>query len=129
MAITASTIESAPMFTIFRGGNNVAEVNELDGRYDVYWRIVNTEDDPCDDEVMDNLELDGHLCRMVLVNGFPVTPEVCLDRADEDGVAHLISDIDAALWALNNEYDLIKVPDEVGQPSYRLYLLKDPEEG
>jgi hypothetical protein len=122
--INIRTIETAPMFTIFRGGKDVAETNTLDGTYGVYWAFFKTDDDPCDDEVLDKLELDDILPSMFLIDNCPVSPEALLERADEDGVAHMVSDLDAALWALNNDYDLIKVPDEIGQPAYRMYVLK-----
>lgn len=121
--INIRTIETAPMFTVFRGGKDVAKTT-LNGTYGVYWAFFKTDDDPCDDEVLDQLELDDILPKMYLINNYPVSPEALLEQADEDGVAHMVSDLTAALWALNSGYDLIKVPDEIGHPAYRMYVLK-----
>jgi hypothetical protein len=122
--ISVRDIETAPMFTIFRGGKDVAQVSTLDSTYGVYWAFFKTDDDPCDDEVLDKLDIDDILPRMLLIEDCPVSPEACTDRADEDGVAHLVSNIDAALWALNNGHDLIKVPDEMDEPAYRMYAMR-----
>lgn len=124
--ITVETLKRAPAFTVLKGaedGERVADAKEFEYA-NTYWVISPVIEDPIDEVMRDQVQIEGH---RLLVNNLndPVEPRIVEDNLLDDGVGHLVSDWDAVLWALNDGFSLIKVPDELDDHHYRWLVLSE----
>lgn len=123
--ITVDYLKRVPMFTVVKGGKNVANAKDFEFA-NTYWVLSPVIDDPPEQDMRDRVGVEG---QRLLVTGDnePVEPRIVDDNLLEDGLGHMVTDWDAILWALNDGFSLIKVPDRDGEPHYRwLVLANEP---
>lgn len=127
--ITVDTLKRAPAFTVLKGaesGERVADTKEFE-HASTYWAISPVFDDPPDEIMRDKIQIEGHRLLVTNLND-PVEPRIVEDNLLDDGLGHVVSDWDAVLWALNDGFSLIKVPDELDDPHYRWLVLGEYNE-
>lgn len=122
--ITIETLKRTPAFTVLNGSVNgefVANAKKLEHAH-TYWVISPVIDDPPDEIMRDQVQVEGYKLLVTELND-PMEPRIVEDNLDDDGVGHLVSDWDAVLWALNDGFNLIKVPDELDDSHYHWLVL------
>lgn len=110
--ITRKDIESAPSFTIFEGPADQTGLPR-EG-WELFW---------LDSEQPDNEVDEGAIRRQIDYQA----REPQIDQNDFDN-KYAWDDIDAALAYLNEGGKLVKLPDAMGSPYWRLYCVGAPEE-